>query len=251
MSFYLGAALQLFGRPWDKLYHVLVTPEFESRPEFFYKPRKNKVIEWKTPDGSVKRLNTNDAEIILAELPFIRLRAKLDLRGKGFEELVAEGQSEIDTATVQPELTVSLRERTIRIGSRVMDLVPVQIMLYTAFVRQKLVFCKWPDRSYCADCTDCFQTPKQMVSPPALALMADNYAAVYGSSPGKASELLEHWKGSDGVKAVTMNRSKLNRAIGESGLDTTLVPYYAITSVRQYGDTRYGLRAEKGKMRVE
>ena len=28
MSFYMGAALQLFGRPWDKLYHVLVSPEF-------------------------------------------------------------------------------------------------------------------------------------------------------------------------------------------------------------------------------
>lgn len=34
MSFYMGAALQLFGRPWDKLYHVLITPEFESNPEF-------------------------------------------------------------------------------------------------------------------------------------------------------------------------------------------------------------------------
>ena len=36
MSFYLGAALQLFGRPWDKLYHVLVTPEFETNQAFFY-----------------------------------------------------------------------------------------------------------------------------------------------------------------------------------------------------------------------
>jgi CRISPR-associated protein (TIGR02584 family) len=84
MSFYLGAALPLFGRPWDKLYHVLVTPEFESRPEFFYKPKKGRVIEQKMPDGSVRRLNTDDAEIVLAELPFIRLREKLDLRGKGF-----------------------------------------------------------------------------------------------------------------------------------------------------------------------
>jgi len=30
MSFYIGAALQLFGRSWDKLYHVLVSAEFES-----------------------------------------------------------------------------------------------------------------------------------------------------------------------------------------------------------------------------
>ncbi|WP_442891844.1 CRISPR-associated ring nuclease [Dissulfurispira sp.] len=40
MSFYMGAALQLFGRPWDRLYHVLVTPEFESNPEFFTSQRK-------------------------------------------------------------------------------------------------------------------------------------------------------------------------------------------------------------------
>ncbi len=35
MSFYLGSALQLFGRIQDKLYHVLVSPEFESNPDFF------------------------------------------------------------------------------------------------------------------------------------------------------------------------------------------------------------------------
>jgi CRISPR-associated protein (TIGR02584 family) len=82
MSFYLGAALQLFGRPWDKLYHVLVTPAFESLPEFFYKPKRNRAIEWRGPGGTTKRLNTDDAEITLAELPFIRLTDKLDLRGK-------------------------------------------------------------------------------------------------------------------------------------------------------------------------
>ncbi len=124
MSFYLGAALQLFGRPWDKLYHVLVTPEFESLPDFFFKPKKNRVIEWRQPNGTVKELNTDDAEIILAELPFVRLREKLDLRGRSFNELVAEGQAEIDVASVQPEIVLNLRERTIRIGSRhVIDLV--------------------------------------------------------------------------------------------------------------------------------
>ncbi len=47
MSFYLGSALQLFGRPWDRLYHVLVSPEFESHPEFYYKPKEDKVLELK------------------------------------------------------------------------------------------------------------------------------------------------------------------------------------------------------------
>lgn len=84
MSFYLGAALQLFGRPQDRLYHVLVTPEFESNPEFFYKPKNDREIEGRTPDGRTAKLNTRDAAISLADLPFIRLGSRLSLKGKGF-----------------------------------------------------------------------------------------------------------------------------------------------------------------------
>lgn len=82
MGFYLGSALQLFGRPWDKLYHVLVSQEFESNPEFFYKPRRNKVIQCRNQDGTFIELNTDNARIELAELPFIRLGGKIDFHGK-------------------------------------------------------------------------------------------------------------------------------------------------------------------------
>ena len=36
MSFYLGYAMSLYGRPQDALYHVMVPVEFESCPDFFY-----------------------------------------------------------------------------------------------------------------------------------------------------------------------------------------------------------------------
>ena len=251
MSFYLGAALQLFGRPWDKLYHVLVTPEFESRPEFFYKPKKNRIIEQKMPDGSMKRLNTDDAEIILAELPFIRLREKLDLRGKGFQGLVSEGQAELDTAFMQPNLSVNMVDRVVRVGSRFIEMVPVQLMLYLAFLREKVESCKRPSQPYCFDCTDCFRTLGEMVAEPNLARMGRDYQAIYRSSPGKAGEMLDHWRGIDGIKAVRQNRSKINRALEEGLRDATLAPRYTISSIRRYGDTRYGIRAEKGKIRIE
>lgn len=35
MGVYLALALQLYGRPGDTLFHVLVSPEFESHPQFF------------------------------------------------------------------------------------------------------------------------------------------------------------------------------------------------------------------------
>jgi CRISPR-associated protein (TIGR02584 family) len=36
MGFYLGYALSLFGRPQDRLSHVLVSSPFESNQNFFY-----------------------------------------------------------------------------------------------------------------------------------------------------------------------------------------------------------------------
>jgi CRISPR-associated protein (TIGR02584 family) len=36
MGFYAGYALSLFGRPQDRLSHVLVSPPYESHPAFFY-----------------------------------------------------------------------------------------------------------------------------------------------------------------------------------------------------------------------
>ena len=39
MGYLLGAAIQFFGRPQDRLYHVLVTPqEIETNPDFFFPP---------------------------------------------------------------------------------------------------------------------------------------------------------------------------------------------------------------------
>lgn len=160
MTFYMGAAMQLFGRPWDKLYHILVTPEFETNPDFFYKPKKNRIIEGRLPDGSVKRLNTKDAEIFLAELPFIRLRDKLTipLQGKGFKELVTEGQKDLDIATIQPELMIDLSSRLLIIGGVQIKMTPVHLITYTAFVHQKTDHCTRPERKYCLECTDCFKT---------------------------------------------------------------------------------------------
>ncbi|MBV5299598.1 MAG: TIGR02584 family CRISPR-associated protein, partial [Rhodoferax sp.] len=37
MGFYLGYALSLFGRPQDRLSHVLVSEPFESSYDFFYR----------------------------------------------------------------------------------------------------------------------------------------------------------------------------------------------------------------------
>jgi len=246
MSFYLGAAMQLFGRPWDKLYHVLVTPEFESNQEFYYKPKEDVVIR-----SNGKSLHTKDAQITLAELPFIRLRNKVSLSGRGFRELVREGQKEIDIAMIQPQFKVNLSERTIHIGDNLIEMVPMQLMIYSAYLRQKTDHCKYPARAYCLDCTDCFPSIVDLSTRHALEEMAKDYKKIYGVQPLRTDDLLAKHKDGLDQSTIRQNLSKINRTIKEQLSDETLYPYYIITSVRKYAGSKYGVRVEKGKMRIE
>jgi CRISPR-associated protein (TIGR02584 family) len=70
MGYYLGYALSLFGREQDRLSHVLVNAPFESLPDFFYPPVRPQVLH----DRTGRPANTADARIMLAEIPFVRLR---------------------------------------------------------------------------------------------------------------------------------------------------------------------------------
>jgi len=250
MSFYLGAALQLFGRPWDKLYHVLVTPEFETNQDFFYKPKKNRLIECRLPGGVTKRLNTKDAEIYLTDLPFIRLGNRISLHGKGFTDLVAEGQREIDMAVIQPDVRVNLTRGEVNIGNIVIRIPPVQIVIYTAFLRQKVDNCEQPDRQYCAECTDCYK-PLLHLKRHSIKTMSADYGSLYGNSMAKACEWHDKWSGDpafDGM--IRQNMSKINKAIRNNIGDSALLPYYIIAVSKKYGDTRYGIRVDKGKVRI-
>lgn len=259
MSFYLGAALQLFGRPWDKLYHVLVTPpEFEGHPDFFYKPKEDKIL---TPGNSPLPpltlrggaegggVNTRDAEIHLAELPFIRLGSKLSLRGKGFRDLVQEGQKEIDVAAMQPEIRVSLAERTVKVGEHVVEMVPAELMIYTALLRQKVEHCRYPEREYCRDCTDCYPPLADLASRPALERMAGDYLAIYQGQTHRAEELLERNRDGVDISVLRSSISKINRAFKEQVAEAALLPYCQVRTVRKYAASRYGVGVEKGKVR--
>jgi len=254
MSFYLGSALQLFGRPWDKLYHVLVSPEFESHPEFYYKPRKDKVLELKDSSGKVlRKLHTKDAKISLAELPFIRLREKIPLNGKSFKELVNEGQKEIDIASLQPSVKVNLSEKVVYIGNVGIDMVAMQMVLYINLLRRKLGGCHFPERTYCLDCTECFPYLGDLSKKKALDEMVKDYQKAYGPSSGRVEEFLRHWEKKGGIDPDTLrqNISKINKTLKENIEDETLYPYFAITPIGKHGSKRYGVRVEKGKIVVE
>ncbi|MCX7093891.1 MAG: CRISPR-associated ring nuclease Csm6 [Methylobacter sp.] len=69
MGYYLGYALSLYGRSQDSLSHVLVTDKYESLKDFFYPTPYSNIIY----DREQRSLDTQEAEVMLAEIPFVRL----------------------------------------------------------------------------------------------------------------------------------------------------------------------------------
>lgn len=73
MGFLGGAALSLFARPQDRLIHVLVSPAaLESHPDFFYPPKRQKIL--RSLEGDQSEIDCSKAQITIAEIPFVRLR---------------------------------------------------------------------------------------------------------------------------------------------------------------------------------
>lgn len=72
MTFYLGYAVSLFGRHFDRMSHVLVSEGYEGVPDFFFPTSHS------TPLASTEgRLDACNAEVTLADIPFIRIRHSL------------------------------------------------------------------------------------------------------------------------------------------------------------------------------
>lgn len=251
MSFYLGSALQLFGRPWDKLYHVLVSPEFESNPGFFYKPKKNKFIECRLANGRIKKLNTKYAKIELTELPFIRLSGKLKLQGKSFKELIEECQKEIDISSMQPSLIVKRKERTIYINNHVINMSPALLMVYITFLRQKIENCKRPDIINCLICTECFSILSDLSTKDVLERMAKDYGIMYGNRAFKIEEYLNNKDNGLSVEQIRQYITKVNKILRDQINDSVIQTYFMITPIKRYGATRYGIMADRRKITIE
>ncbi|MBW8269017.1 CRISPR-associated ring nuclease Csm6 [Caldovatus aquaticus] len=104
MSCLAGIALSLFGRAQDRLSHVLVDPALQGREDFFFPPEPPRPGAAGPPP----------AGLILAEIPFVRLRGRWrpEAIGAGFAELVAAAQA----ALAPPALEIRPRRREALLG---------------------------------------------------------------------------------------------------------------------------------------
>ena len=136
MGFLLGTAASLFARPQDKLSHVLVEQQaFEQHPEFFFKPKIPRTLydKHKQPIG-----NTADANIVLAEIPFVKLRQGLPtplLEGVwSFSQTVVHAQK----AVAGHELVLDHSSQYVSCQGIVFELTPMQFALYSILAKRRL-----------------------------------------------------------------------------------------------------------------
>jgi CRISPR-associated protein (TIGR02584 family) len=232
MGFYAGYALSLFGRPQDRLSHVLVSPPFESNQAFFYPTRDSRIIY--TPPPENRPLDTRDAEVVLAEIPFVRLRGSLpptSIAGSApFAEAVAAAQAKLEPA----HLTIDIEGRRIAAGGTVVALPPAA-----------LSFLAWiADRH--------FRGETALASPPdgaPDAAMARQYLTFYrrcaeAAAVTRAARVLQ--RGMD-KSFFEQHKSKLNRrlrnALGEQAAA------YLVTGFGRRPHTTFGLGLPAGAIR--
>ena len=134
MGYYAGYALSLFGRPQDRLSHVLVSAPYEQSWQFFYPTPNARVIE--TNDH--KLVDSKDAQVTLAPIPFVRLRQGLPeplLDGSaGFTQTIEAAQR----AQRPPELILDLAGQRIQAAGQSVPMTPATLAFYAVFARRLL-----------------------------------------------------------------------------------------------------------------
>jgi CRISPR-associated protein Csx14 len=151
MTSCLTLAAQLYGRPQDRMYHVLVSPEFESSCDFWYPSREPVHLELTDLNGDKYFKDSSYAQVELVTIPFFSLRSQFS------ESALARPHSPgtLMTSLVKDEkrmLTISLGAGTVSYGDMQLDMHKAQLALLVFFAELK-VNCLKED---CKTCRQCF-----------------------------------------------------------------------------------------------
>lgn len=242
MSSALTLAVQMYGRPQDRLYHVLVSPEFESNRDFFYPPKTSRKIELKDSRGQPYTKETRFAEINLIHMPFVSIRNQLSSE---MLKKPADPTSLMLSLIKEEEsrLCVDLLRKKIIYKNMELDVMPTRLALYAFFAYQKIECKKAQDA--CSDCTDCFVDFEFILENSSR--IADLYSRVCGSRP--IEEMSE--TGIKDLNAYNFNsyKSKIKDEL-EHGFGLYALKDLEIASVGFRPNTRYGIRMDRSKIEI-
>jgi len=242
MSACLMAAAQFYGRVQDRIYHVLVTPEFESSRDFFYPPPRNVPIELYDRKGRAYIRETRYSAVNLVLIPFVSLRDRLS------EDQLREPK---DPATLMlslireelPVLEVDLPAGCLRYKGREVDVHPAHLALYAFFALEKKACNR--DKATCRGCAECY------LPLTAVLARAEEIAALYARLARTRELAGMSDKGIMNLDALNFNsyKSKLKAAI-ERAYGLTESHGIVIESKGKKPDTRFGIRLSRERMRV-
>ncbi len=243
MSMLLGTAFMLFGRAQDRLSHVLVSPEFENSPAFFYpppRPTRVRLANGRTADAS-------RAKVELAEVTFPRLRnlpTPSGLEGPvRYADLVRAAQAALDHTTF-PELLVDMPGCAVGVGGTRVSLPRRLMTFYSLFAAQKVERCVRPDRPRCGDCTECYFSAGMGFPDEQRDRLLGLYQRLLGREPDRLKRVLEGEKNAETLREMTSKvNAELRRRLG------LLAPPYLITAIRAYAK-KHGLPIDKGLIRI-
>ena len=108
MSALLFSCMTLLGREQDKVYHVLLPPEFEQgvEPPFFF-PEPGKIY---TAKATGKKYRANKVQSELFEVPFVRMRGWYQEKFKNippsYRTLISKVQTVAPPAVAYPEIEI-------------------------------------------------------------------------------------------------------------------------------------------------
>lgn len=242
MSSCLTLAAQLYGRPRDRLYHVLVSPEFESNRDFFYPPRTSRKIELKDEQGQPVFKETKYAQINLINIAFVSIREHLSP-----DHLTAPNDpGTLMLSLIRDEesgLTINLNHRKIIYKTLELDMMPSHMALYAFFAAMKKD-CDKTDAA-CRDCKDCF------VDITAIMNHQEEISKLYRKMCGnRPTEEMSD----SGIMGLTPEncrsiKSKLNKMIADT-FGATAAKELEISSTGTRPDTRYGIMMDKSRMEI-
>lgn len=245
MSACLMTAVHLYGRPQDRVYHVLVSPEFESNRDFFYPPRESVAIELMDRNGEQYVKETRFARITLTSVPFISVRNRIE------DDLLKEPQ---DPATLMlslireepPSLTIDLITCKLIFKGRELDMPPTRLALYAFFASIKKD-CLRTD-SNCRHCAECYlnsiaieQRNNEIAELYKRIAFSRDFHAMREASDGGILNLDE--------ANFKSYRSRIRRDL-ERGFGLNASRMLEITAAGKRPDTCYGIPFERDRIRI-
>jgi len=242
MSSCLTLAAQMYGRPQDRLYHVLISPEFESNRDFFYPPKEPRTIELRNNQGQTFYKETRYAQVNLIHIPFVSIREQLsaDLLkapkdpGTLLLSLIKEDRSRLVVNLVSKKLVYKGLES---------DMMPARMALYAFFAMQKKN-CTLETEN-CGNCTDCFIDIQAVFD--RQDQITDLYRKVCGTRP--VNEMSD-----SGITALNADNFNSYKSRIKENLQSWFGPYalkeLEIASFGTRPNTQYGILMDKARIEI-